>query len=197
MNIEHFTDQDVTGERLRQAAAVTREYDALMGLSQVVLGIGAIVAGLTGQTAVYLAIGAALSGASASWYVKRYGRVRATSARNTLIFAGAMAMVVVLLVSYILDRWLEPPVLLTLIGLAVTLAVGQFLMLRRTGLTVVHWLVYAALVLAAFGPLVGGPRGGGALGYILVAAGIALIVLGIVDHRRLVRILGPGEKAPA
>lgn len=187
-------EPDLTdASRVRLAAAVAREYDALMGLSLVVLGIGCVVAGLTGQTAVYVAIGAALSGASASWYVKRYGRVRATGSRNSLIFAGSMAMVVVLLLGYVLDRWLQLPVLLTLIGLAVSLAVGQFLMLRRTGLTAIHWCVYGALGLAAFAPLVGGPRGGDAQQYMLICAGLALIVLGLVDHRRLVQILGPAD----
>jgi hypothetical protein len=183
--------------RVRRAAAVAREYDALMGLSLVVLGIGCVVAGLTGQFAVYVAIGAALSGASASWYVKRYGRVRAAGSRNALIFAGSMTMVVVLLVGYVLDRWLQLPVLLTLLGLAVSLAVGQFLMLRRTGLTAIHWAVYAALVVAAFAPVVGGPRGGDAQPYMLICAGAALIVLGLVDHRRLVQILGPAETTRA
>lgn len=195
MNSESFTDQDVNGTRLRQATAVTREYDAMMGLCLVVLGIGSVIAGLTGQMAIYLALGAALSATSVSWYVKRYGRVRATKSRNTLTFVGSMAMVVLLLLGFVLDRWLVLPVLLTLVVLAFSLAVAQLLMLRRTGLTVMHWVVYAALLLAAFAPMVGGPRGGAALDYILVAAGIALIVLGIVDHRRLVRILGPVEKA--
>lgn len=180
-------------ERVRRAAAVAREYDALMGLSLVVLGLGCVVAGLTGQVAVYVAIGAALSGASASWYVKRYGRVRASGSRNALIFAGSMAMLVILLLGYVLDRWLQLPVLLTLLGLAVSLAVGQFLMLRRTGLTPVHWLVYAALALAACAPVAGWPRGADSLPYVLVTAGLALIVLGVVDHRRLVKILGPAE----
>lgn len=187
----------ISPHRARQATAVAREFDALMGLSSIAMGIGAIVAGVTGQTAIYLAMGSLLSGASASWYVKRYGRVRGTSARNALIFAGAMAVVVILLLGFVLDRWLQGPVLFTLVGLAISLGVGQFLMLRRTGLTVVHWIVYAALVVASFAPMVGGPRGGAGLDYILVAAGLALIVLGIVDHRRLVRILGPVEKTEA
>ncbi len=187
-------EPDLTdASRVQRAAAVAREYDALMGLSLVVLGIGCVVAGLTGQFAIYVAIGAALSGASASWYVKRYGRVRAGGTRNGWIFAGSMTMVVILLVGYVLDRWLQLPVLLTLIGLAGSLAVGQFLMLRRTGLTPIHWCVYAALLLAAFAPLVGGPRGGDAQPYMLICAGLALIVLGLVDHRRLVKILGPAE----
>ncbi|MET1007588.1 MAG: hypothetical protein ABWX96_18700 [Propionibacteriaceae bacterium] len=183
--------------RVRRASAVAREYDALMGLSLVVLGLGSVVAGLTGQTAVYLAIGAALSGASASWYIKRYGRVRAGGLRNLWIFAGAMTLVVILLVAYVLDRWLQLPVLLTLLGLAASLAIGQFLMLRRTGLTPAHWCVYAALALAALAPVVGGPRGAEALAYVLVCAGVALIVLGLVDHRRLVQILGPAETSRA
>jgi hypothetical protein len=183
--------------RVRRTSAVAREYDALMGLSLVVLGLGSVVAGLTGQTAVYLAIGAALSGASASWYIKRYGRVRSAGLRNLWIFTGSMTMVVILLVAFVLDRWLELPVLLTLLGLAASVAVGQFLMLRRTGLTPVHWCVYAALALAALAPVVGGPRGAEALPYVLVCAGVALIVLGLVDHRRLVQILGPAETTHA
>jgi len=108
-----------------------------------------------------------------------------------------MTMVVILLVAYVLDRWLQLPVLLTMLGLTASLAVGQFLMLRRTGLTAAHWCAYAALALAALAPVVGGPRGAEALPYVLVCAGVALIVLGLVDHRRLVQILGPAETSRA
>ena len=180
-------------DRLQQAGAVAREYDALMGLSNVAMGLGCLLAAITGQTATWLALGALLSGASASWYVRRYGRVRGTSARNSLIFAGAMAVVVVLLLGFVLDRWLRGPVLLTLVAVAVSFAVGQLLLLRRTGLTPVHWAVYALVLLAAFGPLLGAPRGSAALPYVLTAAGLAMIVLGVVDHQRLVRILGPAR----
>lgn len=92
---------------------------------------------------------------------------------------------------YLVDRQVRGPVLLTLLAVALSLGVGQYLMLRRTGLTPVHAAVYALVALSAAGPLVGLGLGGSLLPYVLAVTGAALVVVGLVDHRRLVRAFAP------
>lgn len=176
-----------------RAVAVAAEYDALQGLAWVTLGVALLVGAVVpGQAAVYLALGAALTALVPGWYHRRYGLARPTNRRNILVIVGTLVSFVLLGTAFILDRVLQPPVLVTMLTLAVVLGVGQHLMLRRTGLTPVHLAVYALVALTALAPLLGGDRGStGLLSYGLAVAGLALVVTGLVDHRRLVRILGP------
>lgn len=62
---------------------------------------------------------------------------------------------------------------------------------RHTGLTAWHWVAFLALFACALLPVAfhrhPGPWGGIAL------VGVVLVVLGLVDHLRLVRAFQPGE----
>ena len=181
------------GADLDRAVAVAAEYDALQGYAWMTLGAGLLLGALTGQEAVWLALGAAFTALVPSWYHRRYGLARPTAERNLRVAIGSVVALVALLTGYILDRFWEPPVLVTLLTLAVVLGVGQHLMLRRTGLTPVHRVAHGLVALAAFAPLLG--LGHGALlPYVLAVAGLALVVTGLVDHRRLVRLLGPADE---
>ena len=179
-----------------RAASVAAEYDALQGYAWMTLGAGLLLAAATGQEAVYLALGAAFTALAPSWYHRRYGLARPTGERNLRVAIGSGVAFLLLVTAFLLDRFLQPPVLLTLLTLAVVLGVGQHLMLRRTGLTRVHRVVHGLVALAALGPLLGLGRGDALLPYGLTVAGLALLVTGLVDHRRLVQILGPADADP-
>ncbi len=176
---------------LERAVALAQEYDGLMGLSYIALGLGFLYAAVTDQPAIGIALGAAFSGLATSWYVRRFGGVKPRPGRSSRLFAGAMIAVVILIVAFVLDRWLTPPVSLSILAMVLVLGGGQFLTLRRVGLTPIHWVVYGLLAIAALGPLVGLGVGGLTSTYVLTVIGIALIVVGFVDHRRLVKMMGP------
>ena len=181
------------GADLDRAVAVAAEYDALQGYAWVTLGAGLLLAALTGQEGVYLALGAVFTALVPSWYHQRYGLARPTGERNLRVALGTVLALVLLVTGFVLDRFWQPPVLITLLTLAVVLGVGQHLMLRRTGLTPVHRLVHGLVAVAAFAPLLGLGHGT-LLPYVLAVAGLALVVTGLVDHRRLVRLLGPADE---
>lgn len=186
-----MTEHPVDTTRIRQATAVAREYDALQGLTYVALGGGFLFAAATGQPAIWIALGAAFGALAAGWYHRRYGFVRPRPDRASRLLVGSVVAILLILAGYVLDQWLRPPVSFSLLAIVVVLGGGQWLMLRRVGLTPVHWIVYALLVVAAFGPIVGWGVGGLFTPYVLVVTGLALLVVGVVDHLRLVRLLGP------
>lgn len=170
-----------------RAVAVAREYDALQGLVLVVMGGALLFGSVVGQPAVWIALGGAACGSAPLWYERRFGTVKPPPGRTAWTALGAGAALMLFLGGYIVDRQVRGPVLLTLVALAISLGVGQYLQLRRTGLTPVHKAVYGLVALGAAGPLVGLGLGASLLPYILAVTGAALVVLGLVDHRRLVR----------
>lgn len=179
------------GPDVSRAAAIAAEYDALQGYAWMTLGGGLVLAGVTGMEAVYIALGGAFAGMVPSWYHRRYGLARPTGRRSANITIGTVVALVLLGTALFLDQRWQLPVLITMLIMAVVLGIGQHLMLRRTGLTAVHLAVYAAVALTAAGPLLGLGRGDALFPYAETVAGLALVVTGLVDHRRLVRILGP------
>lgn len=85
---------------------------------------------------------------------------------------------------------------ITLLCVAVVLAVGQRLSLRRIGLTPVHIAVYLAVAAAALIPglFVNFPfwvSGGFLSPYVLAVTGAACIIIGVTDHLRLARLMAP------
>ena len=108
-----------------------------------------------------------------------------------------MAAVLVLLAGHVADRLLNSPLVsITLICVAVVLAVGQRLSLRRVGLTPVHIAVYVAVAAAAVIPglfvnMTFWISGGFLSPYVLTVTGAACIIIGVTDHLRLTRLLAP------
>lgn len=174
-----------------RAVAVAREYDALMGLTSVVMGAGFLMASIIDPPAVWIALGSAFGAMCPEWYYRRFGFTRPRPRRVVWSSVGVGVVLAAVLVAFVLDRWLAPPVVLSLLAVAAGLGAGQFLMLHRVGLTPVHWAVYAALVVAAFAPMVGVANKGLFTPFVLAVTGAALVVLGLIDHRRLVRAMGP------
>lgn len=135
-------------------------------------------------------LGGLLSGMGIGWYHRRFGFARRTKGRALRENVGGVVAVIIVISAVTMDKSLDPPISLTLLAVAVVLAAGQFLALRRVGLTAVHWTVYAVLVVAAFVPLVGVGSDDFLPAFRRVTLGLALVVIGLVDHRRLIRILG-------
>lgn len=84
------------------------------------------------------------------------------------------------------------PFSLSLLVVAVLFCVVKKLgSLPRVRLTPVHWVVCAALAAAAFAPLAGIGSTAFLSAYVLTTIGVAMIVMGLVDHARLVRAMAP------
>lgn len=177
-------------KHVRQVVAVAHEYDALMGLVSIIMGAGFLLGAATGSPAVWVLVGSLAGLASMHWYYQRFGFVRMRSDRMVRYVAGIVLGVVVVGAAVGLDVRMTVPVSLTLLAAALTLGVGEFLMLRRMGLTPVHWGSFAVLVLAAFAPLVGVGADGPRSPFVLVVIGVVLIAIGVTDHLRLVKIMG-------
>ena len=179
--------------RVRQAADFAQEYDVLMGLSMVPLGAGFVLAGTTdfdgsllfGALGAFIVIG---------WYNRKYGAVRPKSGRILAMALGTVVAIALILAADVLDGHLEPPVSLSLLAITFSAGLGGWLLTRRVGQTAVHWVACAILVVMAFGPAVGIGSVGLFAPYTLIPVGIAFIVLGLVDHARFVRFIGPAPK---
>lgn len=173
-----------------QAAAVAQEYDALMGLVSVFLGAGLLMGAATGRPGMWGVLGALVGLLSTDWYYRRFGYVRMRTGRMWRYVAGMIVGVVIVGAALRIDEWLMPPVSLTLLAVALVVGVGDFLMLRRVGLTPVHWAGFGVLVIASVAPLFGVGVGGFDSPFVLAVIGVVMVAVGLADHVRLVRIMG-------
>lgn len=170
-----------------QRIAMSKDYDMLQGLVSIGVGLALIALALT-ENLIWLAVGCGISAAvGVSWYQKRYGTAHATDARN--VWAAAFATLGFLSVSIAssIDHSRPGPLLWTPLIAGAMLLAGEWAGLRHAGLTIWHWLSCLALMLCTFLPLAGWhpPRF-----QVIALIGPALIVIGVVDHLRLVKTLG-------
>lgn len=186
----------VDNDRIKRATTFAQEYDALMGLSMVPLGGGFILAAVTGYVAVCIGLGSAFAILVIAWYNRKYGAVRPKSGRNRAMVLGVVVAIVLIVTGWILDELLATPVSLSLLAIAISYGLGEWLMLRRIGFTPVHWVVCLLFLVAAFGPAIGIGSIGLFSAYTLACTGTALIVIGLVDHVRFVRLIGPTPAEP-
>lgn len=185
-------------DRIGRATAVAREYDALLGLGYLSLGLGMVVgATMPGMAPIWIALGAAFWAMSAGWCHRHYGFVRARRDRASRLALGAVTAVLIIVLGQIADRLVNSSLIsITLLCVAVVLAVGQRLSLRRVGLTPVHIVVYLVVAAAALIPIffTSFPfwvSGGFLSPYVLTVTGAACIIIGITDHLRLTRLMAP------
>lgn len=177
--------------RVRQAADFAQEYDALMGLSMVPLGAGFLLAAVTRNPGFWIALGSLLAFGVIAWYNRKYGAVRPKSGRTAVMAVGVVIASALIGVAAILDKYLEPPVSLSLLAMSLTLGIGSWLMSRRIGQTPAHWIAFGLLFVMAFGPAVGIGSTGLFAPYLMVPLGSVFIILGLIDHARFVRLIGP------
>ncbi|MEL4505134.1 hypothetical protein AAEX63_12745 [Luteococcus sp. H138] len=185
------TAPDATDD-LQRRIAVSKDYDMLQGLISVGTGLSVLLAAAT-RNYLWMAIGGGLSAAiGVTWYEKRYGKARATRNRNawTLLFT-VLAIVLIVLANG-LDHFHPGPLLWTPLVAGPLMLAGEWAGLRHTGLTVWHWISCIALTACAFIPLLGyQPSHWFAMGTLAPA----LVVIGLVDHQRLVKVLGRGVQS--
>ena len=173
---------------VRRAAAVAADYEALQGLINVSTGLGlaVVVLGQPALGAVVIGLGTAFG---SLWYRRRFGRAparRSTAAVLGCVLAGAF----VLLAALALDNLLDWPVLFFPLASAGFLAAAYRLGYARFGVTRWHWAVAGLVALCSLLPLLGvGRTSAGSTWVLLFAA--ALVVIGAIDHVRLVRAMRP------
>lgn len=175
-----------------ERVAASRDYDMLQGLVAAGCGAALVVCGLTDQPLALTFLALITTAAGTSWYRKRYGHKRTTTERNVVGAVISAIAIVVLMITSGFDYFQESPVLLTSLAGAALLALGYGSGLKHVGMTVWHWVVIAALAASSLLPLLGWHPGRFAAH---IPLGVALIVIGLVDHARLVRIFGRGEEA--
>ena len=195
------TGAGATSDDLRHTAAVAADYNQLQGLTTATTGLGLAVWALGGSFAgpIIIAVGVSIT---VTWYEKRYGKVRQRGALRSSIGMILLAVLAVL-AAFAADGVLGPPgpifpslaggpgtfpLLLPLVG-AVCLAISYKVAYRHVGVTWIHWAVAGLLALSAFLPLLGLATLGASTGVLLL--GVALVVVGIVDHVRLVTTMKP------
>jgi len=181
--------------------AVVREYESLKGLLLLPTGLGmAVGAGLASAllwggwesgSAALLAcvVGLMIQGVGtwwfATWYDNHLGSARA--ARWDMVLPGVVAALCVplILLSMGHDFFSGWPVLLAppvLAGLLLLLLLHQ---LRRSGLTRGHLVACGLLGLSGLLPAVVPVASGHRITLTFLATGLTVIVIGLLDHRRL------------
>ncbi|SEP67817.1 hypothetical protein [Microlunatus flavus] len=174
-------------EDLRRTAAVAADYEVLQGLITASTGVGLVVWAFGSSTwaTIVIALGVAVG---VGYYQKRFGK--AVSRHSALLtIAYALVAVVVCGTAYSIDRALGLPVLVLPLAAGALLAVGYRWGYRHVGVGPAHWVALAVVVLSAFAPLVGLDGLRERVG--LFSLGLALVVVGLVDHARLVASMKP------
>lgn len=185
---------------------VVREYESLKGLLLLPTGLGlALGAGLasallwsgreSGMVAPFAClVGLVIQGVGtwwvARWYDDHLGSARADRRDMVLPGVGAALCLPLILVSIGHDFFSGWPVLLAppvLAGLILLLLRHQ---LRRSGLTRGHLVACGLLGLSGLLPAVVPVANGHRITLTFFATGLAVIVIGLLDHRRLLASVG-------
>lgn len=174
---------------LQRRIAVSKDYDMLQGLITVGTGISVLLAA-TNHNFLWMGIGSALSVViGVSWYEKRFGRARSTRSRSAATVLFSILAILVVVIASGVDQWRSGPLLWTPLVAGPLMLAGEWAGLRHTGLTLWHWASCILLTLCAFIPLLGYQP---SFWFSMGTLAPALIVIGLVDHRRLVEALGNG-----
>ena len=172
---------------LRRTAAVAADYEVLQGLITATTGVGLVVWALGSSTwaSIVIALGVAIG---VGYYQQRFGRA---VSRHSAVLTIAYALVAVIVcgAGFVVDRLLVLPVLALPLAAAVCLLAAFRWGYRHVGVGPAHWVALGVVVLSAFAPLVGFTALGARTG--LLSLGVAMVLIGLVDHVRLVRSMKP------
>jgi hypothetical protein len=191
-------------ERKQLESAVT-SYSYLRGLLTIPLGVVLILAALGNwewgplrHPGVFIAAVAVIGAASlriARYYSDNFGRLTPSTAQQVRGAGVTVVGVLVLTGSSLLLRsradWsLDLPVNPTAASMAL-FALAYYAL--TVGLKAYHLIVWGSVLVAALLPIWGGLSISNTSNVGLVIGGVAWMAIGILDHRQLVRSLGPAN----
>lgn len=172
--------------------AAAHDYPALQGLHLVAIGIPLSPLAAAPSLAPYVVALIALGSLGAmTRYQRTYGATRPSGTSLALTATTSAAAAFTLLVASGLDAFKPGPFLWCPLVSAGWLAALCLVGLRHVGLTAWHWVTFAALAACTLLPITGVHLTRAADVALL---GPALVVIGVVDHRRLTAMLAPLEQ---
>jgi hypothetical protein len=193
----------VERKELETTAATNAHLRGLMtvplGLLMVLAALGNWQVGPLRHAWVFIACAvtlAAAAGLVARYYNEHYGRVRASSKQQKkTALSVVVAPVLVIGLSTLLSSNASWSLDLPLNPVAITLALVMLMTYALTvGVRTHHAMIFGALLLAGLLPVWTSDE---AANVGLLAAGVAVIVAGLLDHRLLVRAFGPANRLRA
>lgn len=178
-------------EPIRRASAVAADYEALQGLTTLGAGLGLVVMAVAAGPAYGAAVVAAAVPVAQGYYYKKYGKVRQRSDRAWAAVGSAVLLVAVTCSGIVADEALGSPVLLGPLAGALGMLVFGRLNYRHAGVTRTQVTAVGALAASALLPLTGLVGAEGRWRADVCLLGLALIVVGAVDHHRLSHAMRP------
>ncbi|XVX20817.1 hypothetical protein ACQP1U_02750 [Actinomycetota bacterium] len=179
--------------------AVVREYDSLKGLLLVPTGAGLLVGALVASMAIdsdsglgpllgvlagLLVQGIGLRRAQ-RWYDDNLGSATSRHRTSTVAVLAAAAGCLAILAAIGFDAFSTWRLLLAPVLMAVLMLALMRYALRRSGLTIGHYAACGVLALSALLPAAVDLSTAGRVLTSFAAAGLAAIVVGLIDHSRL------------
>lgn len=192
-----MTGRDLDPETITRAADVAADYEALQGLTPMLMGAALLFMGISdnlGIGAVFLACSVAIG---EGHYYKKYGRAntKASSRWRTVVLA--LGWVLASCVGLVFDRWAGIPVALGTLICGLALIPFDRIQYRHVGSTRIHWAVIGGLAASSLVPLLAGWGSPDWLWrYSIAVIGVAMVIRGLVDHLRLTKALAPVAAEP-
>lgn len=183
-----------------------RDFHALTGMTVVPIGVGLVAQGALGIPYL-LILGIVASVFVQHWYVTRFGTTLMTAREKFLNILAVLVALLVIGASLVLDglhldaviagQNILPALLLAPVVTGAGLYLQFRLGLPHSGTTWVHLIVAVAMAAVTVAPLLVAPQHF-SFGYRVwaVATGLSLIVTGLYDHLRLLRMMPPVTDDP-
>lgn len=172
-----------TLKNIEHRIAISKDYGTLQGYLLIPHAIWFLLAPLMPYYAPilpFLALGSMI--AITYWYENKFGKVISKEffSKETLLFS--VTMVVMIAIGNAIDHFSPGPILWTPLLAGPLMLILYRTGLRNVGLTFAHWASCISLTLCAFIPFTPWhPNGYESLAFV----GVPLIIIGIIDHRRL------------
>ena len=175
--------------------AVAEDYDSLLGLANVGVGIGFFALAIFSRPVFGTTCFALAAALGQGYYHKKYGKVKRERSRVWLEVAAVLAIAAVVGPALIVDNYLPLAILVAPLCAGVGLWVFFRVAYPNVGATGWHYGALALLVLSSFVPLTGLITTSSYLTTDFAALGVAFVIVGIVDHIRLTRAMGSSNVA--
>ncbi|MGO1971908.1 MAG: hypothetical protein ACTH2Q_03015 [Propionibacteriaceae bacterium] len=189
--------RDLDPEAITRAADVAADYEALQGLTTMLIGGALLFMGLSDNIAigsVFLACSAAIG---QGHYYKKYGKASTQPSNLWTTVAFVLIWVFATFIGLMIDRWAGIPIAMGTLICGLTLVPFDKAQYRHVGTTRIHWAVIGGLVVSSLVPLITGWGSPDWLWrYSVTVIGAALVIRGLVDHLRLTKALAPSDGPP-